>query len=462
MSATTFLTLNGDQTEIPESALSSLGDRVRGDVIGADDDGYDTSRALWNAMIDRRPACVARCLGAADVIAALGFAREHNLLTSIRGGGHNVAGKAVADDAFMIDLSPMQEIRLDPSRSRVRVGPGCVWSSVDAETQAFGLATTGGTVSHTGVAGLTLGGGIGWLSALHGLTCDNLESVDLITVDGEYLRVDAEQHSDLYWAVRGGGGNFGIATSFELRLHPVGPNIYAGLMAWPIEKARDVLRAYRDFVTEAPAELTVFSAFISSPEGDPLIALIPGWFGAIGEGEAMVAPLRNMQPVLDVVQETPYVTQQQLFDEAAATGIPRYWKAGYLNELSDEIIDVFIEQNAKRPNPISPQLLFRLDGRMCDIPIDETAFPRRSNGWDYDVMAQWTEPGEAEACIAWARETWGLVSPHTDGVYMNHLGQDDDARVRSSYGANYDRLVEAKRRYDPDNFFRLNNNIPPG
>lgn len=461
MSASTFLTLNDDRTEVPDASLSALRDRMRGDVIGPDGDGYDACRTLWNTMIDRRPTRIARCLGAADVMAAVGFAREFDLLCSVRGGGHNVAGKAVADDTLMIDLSPMQNIRVDPSRERARVGAGCLWSAVDAETQAFGLATTGGTVSHTGVAGLTLGGGIGWLGSMYGLTCDNLVSVDLVTASGEYLRVDADEYPDLFWALRGGGGNFGVATSFEFRLHPVGPMIYAGLFAWPVKSARDVLRAYRDFVAEAPEALTVFAGFISSPEGEPLVALIPGWFGPIGEGESAVAPLRKLQPALDAVQEIPYIAQQQLFDQAAGPGMPRYWKSGYVTDLSDSLIDVLIEQNEKRPTPESPQLLFRMHGKMNEIPVSATAFPQRRDGWDYDVIAQWTEPQQAEPCIAWARETWDAVSPHTDGVYINHLDHDDDARIRSAYGPNYDRLVDVKRKYDADNFFRLNNNIPP-
>ena len=461
MSATAFLTLNGDRIEVPDAALSALQDHARGEVIGPDDAGYDGYRTVWNTMVDRRPARIARCRGAADVLAAIAFAREHDILCSVRGGGHNVAGKAVADDTLMIDLSPMQDIRVDPSRERARVGAGCLWSAVDAETQAFGLATTGGTVSHTGVAGLTLGGGIGWLGSLYGLTCDNLESVDLVTASGEYLRVDADRHPDLFWALRGGGGNFGVATSFEFRLHPVGPMIYAGLLAWPMSNARDVLRAYRDFVAGAPETLTVFAAFISSPDGEPMVALLPGWFGPIEQGESMVAPLRKLHPVLDAVEETPYIVQQQLFDEAAGPGIPRYWKSGYLGDLSDDLIDVLIEQNGKRPTPMSPQLLFRMHGQMSTVPADATAFPQRTTGWDYDVIAQWTEPGQAESCIAWARETWEAVSPHTDGVYINHLDHDDEARIRSAYGPNYDRLVEVKRKYDADNFFRLNSNIPP-
>ena len=461
MSASTFVTLKGGRTEVPDASLSAFRDRMRGQVIGPGGEGYDAYRTLWNTMIDRRPACIARCCGAADVIAAVNFAREFDLMCSVRGGGHNVAGKAVADDTLMIDLSPMQDIRVDPSRGRARVGAGCLWSAVDAEAQAFGLATTGGTVSHTGVAGLTLGGGIGWLASMHGITCDNLLSVDLVTAAGEYLHVDENEHSDLFWALRGGGGNFGVATSFEFRLHPVGPMIYAGLLAWPMSSARDVLRAYRDFVAEAPQELTVFAGFISSPDGDPLLALIPGWFGAIAEGESMVAPLRKLQPVLDVVQEIPYIAQQQIFDEAAGPGIPRYWKSGYVTDLSDDLIDVLIAQNEKRPTPQSPQLLFRMHGQMTAIPAGATAFPQRRTGWDYDVIAQWTEPHQAEPCIAWARETWDAVSPHTDGVYINHLDHDDEGRIPSAFGPNYDRLVQVKRTYDGDNFFRLNNNIPP-
>ena len=461
MSSTSFLTLAGERTEISATSLSGLRDSMRGDMIGPADGGYDASRVIWNAMIDRRPACIARCRGAADVIAAVAFAREHDLLCSVRGGGHNVAGKAVADDTLMIDLSPMQDIRVDPSGKRARVGAGCLWSSVDAETQAFGLATTGGTVSHTGVAGLTLGGGVGWLGALHGLTCDNLLSADLVTANGEYLRVDGESDPDLFWAIRGGGGNFGVATSFEFRLHPVGPMIYAGLLAWPMARARDVLREYREFVAGAPAELTVFAGFISSPDGDSVLALIPGWFGPIEEGESMVAPLRKLEPALDIVQEVPYVVQQTLFDEAAAPGMPRYWKSGYVSELSDDLIDVMIEQNARRPTPESPQLLFRTHGKASDIAADATAFPHRRECWDYDVIGQWTEPGKQDACIDWVRETWDAVAPFADGVYVNHLDHDDESRVRSAFGANYDRLVALKRKYDADNFFRLNNNIPP-
>ena len=461
MGAATFIALNGERVEVSDDAVSSLGGRMRGDVIGAGEAGYDGSRAIWNAMIDRRPTRIARCRGAADVMAAIAFAREHDLLCSVRGGGHNVAGKAVADDTLMIDLSPMQGIRVDPSRERGRVEAGCLWSSVDAETQAFGLATTGGTVSHTGVAGLTLGGGIGWLGPLYGLTCDNLLSADLVTANGEYLHVDGSSHQDLFWAIRGGGGNFGVVTSFEFQLHPVNPIIYGGLFAWPMPRARDVLRAYRDIVADAPAELSVYAAFISSPDGDSLLALIPGWFGPIGEGESRVAPLRKLEPVLDMVQEVPYVVQQTLFDEAAAPGMPRYWKSGYVSELSDDLVDVLIERNETRPTPESPQLLFRTHGKASTVAADATAFPHRQDCWDYDVIGQWTEPGMQDACIAWVRETWEAVSPYADGVYVNHLDHDDESRVRSAFGSNYDRLVEIKRKYDADNFFRLNNNIPP-
>lgn len=461
MSATLFRTLTGDRIEVPEAALSRFQERMRGEVLSPEDTDYDHNRAVWNAMIDRRPARIARCRGAADLVAAITFAREFNLLCSVRGGGHNVAGKAVADDALMIDLSPMQDIRVDPSRERAWVGGGCLWSSVDAETQAFGLATTGGTVSHTGVAGLTLGGGIGWLGAQHGLTCDNLLSADMVTADGEYLHVDGESHPDLFWAIRGGGGNFGVVTSFEFQLHPVDPIIYGGLLAWPMAYARDVLRVYREFVAEAPAELTVYAACISSPDGDSLLALIPGWFGPIKDGESKVAPLRKLEPVLDMVQEVPYVVQQTLFDEAAAPGMPRYWKSGYVSEISDELIDILIEQNALRPTPESPQLLFRTHGKANAIAADATAFPHRQDCWDYDVIGQWTEPGKQDSCIEWVRETWEAVSTYADGVYVNHLDHDDESRVRSAFGPNYDRLVEIKRRYDADNFFRLNNNIPP-
>ena len=431
-------------------------------MIAPSDVDYDTQRVVWNAMIDRRPGAIVRCAGSADVLASVRFAREHDLLVSVRGGGHNVAGKAVADGALMVDLSAMRAVHVDPALATVRVAGGCLWSDVDRETQAFGLATTGGTVSHTGVGGLALGGGIGWLAPLHGLTCDNLVSVDLVTASGDYLRVSEREHAELFWALRGGGGNFGVATAFEFRVHPVGPIVYGGPMMWPAAQSREVLAGYAELCRDLPDELSLFAAFIPNPEDmQPLLAIVAGWFGPLDGAEAALAPVRALSPVADLAGPLPYVVLQSLVDEIVPHGWQRYWKSGYFTDLPEPVIDSIATANERKPTPISLQLFFHQHGAVTRVGVEDTAFPHRSPSWDFDALAQWSEPEQAEAGIGWARGIWDEIAPKSSGVYVNHLDADDKGRVGQAYGPNYERLASLKQKYDPDNFFRINNNIVP-
>jgi FAD/FMN-containing dehydrogenase len=457
-----FATFQGGSTSIDGTVWSAFSASVRGRVVAPADDDYDAQRSVWNAMIDRRPGAIVQCAGTADVAASVRFAREHDLLVSVRGGGHNVAGKAVADGALMIDLSAMRAVHVNPDLSTVRVGGGCLWSDVDRETQAFGLATTGGTVSHTGVGGLTLGGGIGWLGALHGLTCDNLVSVDLVTATGEYLRVSEREQPDLFWALRGGGGNFGVAVEFELQLHPVGPIVYGGPILWPAAQAREILAAYADLCRDLPDELSLFAGLIPSPEDfQPLVAIVTGWFGALDAAEAALAPVRALAPVVDLAGPIPYVALQTMLDDGVPPGLPRYWKSGYFDDLPDALIATVADANDTKPTPISVELFFHQHGAATRVGVEDTAFPHRSPSWDFDAIAQWMDPDQASAGVAWARSVWADLAPRSTGVYVNHLDADDKGRVAQAYGPNYQRLVSLKQKYDPDNFFRLNNNIVP-
>ena len=453
----------GGSVQVDEDAVSRLDVGLRGPLLLPGSAGYDEARAVWNGMIDRHPAVIARCAGAADVIAAVRWARDLDVLVSIRGGGHNVAGNAVCDGGLMLDLASMRSVRVDPSRLTVRVDPGCTWAEVDAETQSFGLATTGGTASDTGVAGLTLGGGLGHLMGVHGFTSDNLLAVDLVTATGEYLTASPEEHADLFWGMRGAGANFGIVTSFEFAVHPVGPTVFGGMALFPPERATEVLVLYRDLCRSAPDELALVFGLVPGPGGEPLVALIVGWFGPVGDGEAQVAPIRQLGPVLADFGALPYTTLQSMSDAAAPRGMPRYWKSGMLPDLDESVIATIVEHGAARPTTISPVLLFHLHGAAIRRAPDATAFGARQHAWDIEILAQWTDAADEAGCLAWARDFWAAIQPSTSGVYVNHLERDDSsARVRSAYGDHWDRLVELKQKYDPDNFFRMNNNIPPG
>ena len=442
------------------SAVDELAGRLRGAVIRPTDDGYDAARTIWNGMIDRQPAVIVRCAGAADVVAAVEFARAHQLLVAVRGGGHNVSGNAVCDRGLMIDLSPMKSVRVDPVRRTARAEAGVTWGEFDAETQAFGLATTGGAVSTTGIAGL--GGGVGWLVRKHGLACDNLISVDIVTADGQLRTASEAENADLFWGIRGGSGNFGVVTSLEYRLHPVGP-VLGGIVLHPQERARDMLRFYRDFTQSAPEELTAYAAFVTSPDGNPVSAMLACYSGPQEQGEAVLRPLREWgAPIADLITPRPYCDMQRILDASFAPGLQNYWKGGFLQELSDDAIDALVAQAAVVTSPLSTLVVEYYGGAASRLPETATAFPHRLAQYNVGVMSMWTEPADAQRHVAWARDTWAAMEPYSSGrVYSNLMGVEDEARVRAAYGVNYARLVALKNEYDPTNLFQLNQNIKP-
>ncbi len=451
---------------VPESAVSELRQAFRGPVLGPEDGGYDQARRVWNGNIDRRPALIARCTGVADVIAAVNFARENRLLVAVRGGGHNAAGYGTCDGGIVIDLSLMKGIWVDPENRIARAQGGVVWSEFDRETQAFGLATTGGTVSNTGIAGLTLGGGLGWLMGKHGLTIDNLRSVDIVTADGSFRRASATENPDLFWGLRGGGGNFGVVTSFEYQLHRVGPIVLGGLVVYPLADAREVLSFYRDFCTGLPDEAEAAAGMLTLPDGVPAVATILCYSGSIEEGEKVLAPAREFgRPIADLVQPMPYAARNSMLDDPNATaGLQRYWKDGFAESISDELISVLVDAAASFSSPLTAILLFRIHGAVSRVPAGETAFGLRRDQWDLNLVSQWTDPADSERQIAWTRAAWGRIEPLISGsAYINHIAGDDrPEKVRASYGPNYERLMALKRKYDPQNLFRLNANISPG
>jgi FAD/FMN-containing dehydrogenase len=449
-------------------------DRFRGRLISAGHADYDSARAVWNGAIDRRPRLIARCIGTADVIAAVRFARDHDLDIAVRGGGHNVAGTAVCDDGIVIDLSAMRAVRVDPAGGRAWVQGGALWGDVDRETQTYGLATTGGIVSHTGVAGLTLGGGIGWLMRRHGLTIDNLLAVDVVTANGELLRASENEHPDLFWALRGGGGNFGVVTSFEFRLHSVGPIVLAGPILWDATDAREVLRSYRDFVRDAPDDLGTVVRFGAAPplaiipqdlHWRPVVMVGACYAGSIEEGEQVLRPLRACRtPLLDLIGPMPYVAFQSALDSTVLHGWHYYWKATHLPELRDDLIDVIAEHAFSGSSPRSYAAMFHLKGAVSRVAEAKTAFGNRHASHAITLDAVW-RPGEdfGERDTAWTRRFFAALGRFRDGVYVNFLGGDEDpGRVREAYGDGvYDRLVDVKTTYDPENIFHHNQNIRP-
>ena len=453
-------------TTIRDDALvRDLAGRISGSVIGPGDSNYDSARAVHNGLIDRKPALIVRCRSADDVVEALAFARSEHLEVSVRGGGHNVAGRAVTDGGVMIDLAEMKAVEIDPERATGTAGGGVLWSELNDAAAAHGLAVTGGVVSTTGIAGYTLGGGLGWLMGKHGLAADNLLSVELVTATGEVLQVDAESHPDLFWALRGGGGNFGVATSFTYRMHPVG-TVVGGLIAHPIDAAPDLLRFYRDAVADVPDDLAVFAGLVHAPDGSgtKLAALVVFHAGDPEQAERDLAPFKQWgSPLVAQVGPMPYPAMNTLLDAAYPAGALNYWLSSFASELSDELIDVAVERFAAVPSPMTAILLEHFHGAVTRIGVTDTAVPHRGRGWNLLIPSVWTDPAGTDANIAWTRETHAALRPHlASGRWLNYLGDDQaEDSIRAAYGPNYDRLVEVKRRYDPENVFHLNHNIAP-
>ena len=458
-------TLDGKDSVVLEDTVEEFRKSLRGQLIGPGDEGYEEARRVWNGNIDRRRALISRCAGVADVINSVNFARANNLLVAIRGGAHSAAGHGTCDGGIVIDVSQLKGIRVDPENKTIQAQAGVQWGEIDREAEIFGLATTGGVISNTGIAGLTLGGGLGWLMGKHGFTIDNLLSVDVVTVDGRFLKASANENSDLFWGLRGGGGNFGIVTSFEFRLHPTESLVLGGMVIHPLEKAKEVLRFYREFSSSLPDEAEAYLALLTSPDGDPVVALILGYNGPIAEGEKVLEPARKFgEPVMDVVQPMPHSVRNTLLDDPLSIhGIQRYWKSGFTNPISDELIDVAVEAASNFISPLTAIMFFNIHGAAARVSSSETAFGLRREQWDFNVISQWTDEAESERNIAWTREVWGRIEPLiSDSAYINHLsGDDKPEKIRASYGENYDRLVALKNKYDPTNMLRLNPNIQP-
>ncbi len=435
----------------------------RGEVIGPGDASYDDARRIWNASIDKHPGLIARCSGVADVIAAVNFARENKVLVAIRGGGHNVGGRALCDGGLVIDLSRMKGIHVDSRRKRARVLAGATLGDIDRETHAFGLAVPTGVISKTGIAGLTLGGGVGWLVRKHGLTCDNALSFDLVRANGKPIVASATRNKDLFWALRGGGGNFGVVTSFEFQLHPVA-TILGGMVVHPRDKAVEVLRFYRDFVESAPQELAVYTVLMTTPDGVPAIAMAACYCGDLAEGERVLQPLKTFgTPLLDAIQPMPFPQMQTLLDDAFPSGNHNYWKSAFLPKLTDEAIAAIVEHANRAASPLTGIAIEYYGGAASRVGNTDTAFAHRAAEYDIAVLTQWTDPAESDQHIEWTRSLARALEPLASGaVLLNFLGEDADRKdIKAAFGANYERLQAVKKKYDPKNFFRVNQNIEP-
>lgn len=458
--------------QLSDETLSAFQQGLRGRLASPGSEDYDQARTVWNAMIDRRPALAVRCAGAADVVRAVRFARENDLLLAVRGGGHNIAGNAVCEGGLQIDLSLMKSVRVDPARRTARVEPGATLADFDREAQAFGLATPLGINSTTGVAGLTLGGGFGWLSRGLGLTIDNLISADVVTANGELLRASDQENPDLFWGIRGGGGNFGVVTSFEFKLHPVGPNVLAGLIVHPLDDAKEVMRFHREFVETVPDDFVCWFVMRQAPplpflppewHGKEILALAVCYNGDIAEGERIAKPLREFgQPIADIISPMAYTAWQTVLDPLLTPGARNYWKSHDFAGLSDGLVDVLVDHARRIPDPQTEIACAQLGGAVSRVPRGATAYNHRDGQYVLNVHGRWADPAKDEACIAWARSLWQAAAPFATGsVYVNFLTQDETDRVPAAYGENYERLVALKNKYDPTNLFGVNQNIRP-
>ncbi len=450
---------------VTEQELAGL-EGFSGEILRPGEAGYDEARRLFNGLIDKRPAVIARCLGEADIADAIAFAREAGLEISIRGGGHSVAGRSVTEGGMMIDLSLMKGVHVDPSARTARAQPGVNWAQLNRETQLHGLAVTGGVISTTGIAGLTLGGGIGWLMPTYGMATDNLLSARIVTADGRTLTASERENADLFWGLRGAGANFGVVSSFEFRLHEVGPTVTGGLVAHPFDAAADFLRFYRDFTAKAPDELMTFAGLGHAPDGSgtKLALVVACHIGAPEQAEKDLRPLREFgSPVLVELGPLPYTVINSLLDGGYPTGSLNYWKSGFLSGLSDEAIDELLERFAVCPSPMTAALLEQFHGEVTRVTVDATAVPHREPGYNFVVTSVWTDPAATDENVAWTKETFAAMEPFLVGRrYLNYFSEDDvgEDPVRAAYGPNYERLVELKAKYDPTNLFHLNANVP--
>ena len=455
----------GTRAVLKEAAALDFKKELRGQLLASGDAGYDDARKIWNGMIDKRPALIARCAGVADVISSVNFARSNQLLMSVRGGGHNIPGNCLCNGGLVIDLSGMRSVRVDPVKGRARAEGGAKWGDFDHETQAFGLATSGGTDADTGIAGLTLGGGIGWLSGSHGLSCDNLTSADVVTADGRFLTASTTENADLFWAIRGGGGNFGVVTSFEYQLHPVGPMVLAGLAFYPFEKAKEFLKFYGDFSRDIPDELNTIGGFGTSPDGHKVGVMAVCYHGSIQEGEKALRSVRKFGPPLaDLIQPMPYTAAQRLLAALAPTGRHYYIRAQLMKEISGGAIDTMVAHFEKVTSPFSAMIFQQLGNATNRVGSGDTAFGHRDARYSWEVLSAWEDPGESEVHVRWLREFSEEMLPFTRGFYVNHVGTEAEEGVnviKDAYGANLERLATLKKKYDPANLFSHNQNIRP-
>jgi FAD/FMN-containing dehydrogenase len=448
--------------DMNDDVIHSFQSSLSGTVLRPDDEGYAAACALWNGMIDKHPALIARCATSQDVVSAVNFAREQGMQLSVRGGGHSAAGTALVDDGLVVDLSQMRSVQVDADRRIAYAQGGATWADFDKATHAHGLATTGGAISTTGVAGLTLGGGLGWLMRSFGMTCDNLIGAEVVTASGDVIRASESENADLLWGLRGGGGNFGVVTNFEFRLHPL-DTVLGGMIAHPFERAREALEFYREFNRDAPDELAVFCPMMTTPDGVKVVAFVVCYAGDPEKGQDVIKPLLEWgPPVMAEVGPMPYPQMQQMLDEAFPPGLQVYWRGDFIRSLHDEVIDKMIEHFRNVPSPLSALLLERFGGQVSRIPEESSAFVHRHADYNLAIISRWADPSEADQNIAWARAIHDDIRPYSTGVYVNYLGEEGEDRIKAAYGPDvYARLAQLKAKYDPENLFRANHNIQP-